>query len=161
MARTGRPTDYSPTFIAKVDEYLEECKDDEEEFWKTRGEKSDSYDRILKVNLPSIEGFSLYLGVNRSSIYEWEKLYPEFSNTLDKIRVEQQRRLVDKGLSGEYNSTIAKLILSSNHGMRERTDITSGDEKLFDDEHKAKADEAVGSFLADTGDAEAGGQEGA
>ena len=34
------------------------------------------------------------------------------------------------GLSGDYNSTIAKLILSTNHGMREGTDITSDNKPI-------------------------------
>jgi hypothetical protein len=58
---------------------------------------------------------ALYLDVNKTTIFEWEKKYPDFSNSLDKIKDEQKKRLLEKGLSGEYNSTIAKLILSSNH----------------------------------------------
>lgn len=159
MAARGRPNEYDPAYVKKVDTYLQKCADEETEFWKTRGDKSDSYDRILKVNLPSMEGFALYLGVARSSLYLWKEQHSDFSDALEKILMEQQKRLVDKGLSGEYNATIAKLILSSNHGMKERTDVTSGDEKIFDDEHKEKADSAITEFLA--GDPESRGPEGA
>jgi len=130
MSTTGRPLEYKEEYVQKVDEYLSLCRDEEYEFHKTRGEKSDSYEEKTKVKLPTIEGFALFIGVNKTSLYEWEKLFPIFSNALDKIRTEQQTRLIDKGLSGQYNPVIAKLILSSNHGMKERSDIESGDKPL-------------------------------
>jgi len=85
-----------------------------------------------KVKLPTMEGFSLFLDCAKSSLYEWAKENKEFSDALEKITIEQQKRLLDEGLAGNYNSTIAKLILSSNHGMSEKTqtDITSKGEKI-------------------------------
>lgn len=121
----GRPTKYSPELNARVDEYLALCVDEESTFHKTQGEKSDTYDRLLHVKLPTIEGFAQYIDVNKTTLYEWDKKYPEFSNSLEKIKTEQYNRLVNKGLSGDYNSTIAKLILSSNHGMSEKTETES------------------------------------
>lgn len=126
----ARPSEYKEEYIAKVDEYLSTRTDEETEYHKTRGEKSDGYDRIIKVKLPTIEGFARFLDVNKTSLYEWEKIHPEFSNALDKIRIEQQNRLIDKGLSGDYNPVIAKLILSANHGMKEKTDVTTDGKAL-------------------------------
>jgi hypothetical protein len=126
----GRPTTYSEEMLARTEEYLSQSIDEYDEFHKTRGEKSDSYERLVRVKLPTIEGLALFLGVNKTTLYEWEKVEPEFSNALDKIRAEQQQRLIDNGLSGDYNPVIAKLILSSNHGMREKSDITSDDKPI-------------------------------
>lgn len=126
----GRPTEYKEEYISKATEYLNCCQDTVEEYHKTRGEKSDTYDRLVHVRLPSIEGFALFLDVNKTSLYEWEKKYPEFSNALDKIRTTQQQQLMDKGLSGEYSPVIAKLILSANHGMREKQDVTTDGKEL-------------------------------
>jgi hypothetical protein len=42
----------------------------------------------------------------------------------------EKHTLINKGLRGLYNSTIAKLILSSNHGLREGTDITTRGDKI-------------------------------
>ena len=114
-----RPTKYTEDMISKVDEYIEQCRDIETTFHKTMWNKSDSYDRILKVNLPSIEWFALYLNVVKSSIYEWAKEYLEFSNALEKISTAQKKRLIEEWLAGNYNPTIAKLVLSANHGMKE------------------------------------------
>lgn len=126
----GRPEEYKEEYISKVDEYIKENQDEYEEYHKTRGDKSDTFERIIKVKLPSVEGFAYYLDVSKKSLYNWSKEYPEFLHALGKIEKEQQKRLINGGLSGEYNSTIAKLILSANHGMREKTDITSDNKVL-------------------------------
>lgn len=135
----GRPKEFKEEYIAKVDEYLEQCEDTEDEFHRTRGEKSDSYDRIIKAKLPTIEGFARFIDVSIASIYNWRDEFPEFLEALEKIMVEQRERLINKGVSGEYNSTIAKLILSANHGMRDSTDVTTGGKPIkigFDESFK-------------------------
>lgn len=136
--KVGRPPEYKEEYIAKVQEYLEIHQDEEKQVVKQSSEKYEMYDNKLKVKLPTIEGFARFIGVNKTSLYEWEKKHPEFSNALDDIRQEQQERLINSGLSGEYNSTIAKLILSSNHGMREKseTDITTKGQAISWNEEK-------------------------
>lgn len=139
MAERGRPKEYKEEYVDKVDEYLEVCQDEEDEFHRTRGEKSDSYDRIIKAKLPTIEGFARFIDVAVSTLYLWKEEYSDFSEALEKIMVEQRERLINKGVSGEYNSTIAKLILSANHGMRDSTDVTTGGKPIkigFDESFK-------------------------
>jgi DNA-packaging protein gp3 len=116
----GRPTEYKPEYCEQAEVYLMDSEDTLTE----RGK--------LQVKLPTTDGFARFLGVARSSLYLWEKSHPEFSDALDKIRNEQQERLLNMGLSGDYNPTIAKLVLSSNHGMREKTetDVTTGGDKI-------------------------------
>lgn len=146
----GRPTKYNEEIVRKTKKYLESCTDDEEEFHKTRGDKSDGYERILKVKLPSIEGLAVYLEVPRQRIYDWEKEYPVFHDIIDKLRSMQAERLINKGTSGEYNATITKVILTK-HGYREGIENTGLDGKdLFsiDPEKKAKSDAAIDKFLA-------------
>ena len=130
----GRPTKYKEEFVDKVEEYLQQCQDEYYDYKKSwssssKGE-SGSQEQKIKVKLPTIEGFARFLGVNKTTIYEWIKEHNKFSNAIEAIQVEQQQRLLNKGLSGDYNQTIAKLILSSNHGMVERQDVTSQDEKI-------------------------------
>ena len=126
----GRPTEYREEFCEKVKDYLQGCTDEWDEYHKTRGNTSNTYERSMRVKLPSICGFALFLGFGEPTLYEWEKEHDEFHKTLDSIRALQKQRLLDGGASGTYNPTIAKLILSSDHGMREGQDITSGGEKI-------------------------------
>lgn len=152
MAKMGRPTEYSPDFIDKVDEYLASCQDkivqvvveceteidEDSEDGPVPGKTTTLGEKKQQVNLPTIEGFALFIGVSRRSVFEWAALtddqgvlrYPDFAHSLEKINTEQQKRLLNKGLSGEYNSTIAKLVLSANHNMREKADLTSDNKPL-------------------------------
>ena len=122
--RAGQPTKYDPKYNTYVDDYLELNIDEvETNRWNLSGQH-------IKVRLPTIEGFALYIGVTRQTLYEWKETHQEFSYSLTRILNEQKKRLLNMGLSGHYNPTIAKLILSSDHGMREKSDITSDDKPL-------------------------------
>ena len=126
----GRPTEYRVEYIKKVDEYLELHQDEEIQVIKGQSEDYTNYENKTKVKLPTIEGFSRFIDVDKTSLYDWEKEHKEFSHALNKIRIEQHDRLIHKGLSGDYNSTIAKLMLSHNHGYKEKSDITSNDKTI-------------------------------
>jgi hypothetical protein len=126
----ARPSKYDRKYIKEVDKYLETRKDTVFKFVKTDGNKTTGYERLIDVKLPTIEGFALYLDITKKTLYNWRDKHPKFLHSLEKITKEQQKRLLDKGLSGQYNPTIAKLILSSNHGMRERSDVTSDDKPM-------------------------------
>lgn len=123
LCKCGRPNLYDliETPI-KAREYI---KDAEDKF--TNLQKDEKKAAVLKlvVNLPSIEGLALYLKVSRETIYKWAEDHEEFSDILDELRAKQANVLLNKGLSGDYNPTIAKLILSK-HGYKESTeqDIT-------------------------------------
>jgi hypothetical protein len=113
----GRPTKYNSKTIDKVKEYMKK--------------------RDRENKLPSIEGLALYLDVNRSSIYEWKEKHKEFSNILERLLGDQVQKLFDNGLSGEWNATIAKLVLAK-HGYKEQKEVDNTHSlkvlKLSDDE---------------------------
>jgi hypothetical protein len=125
MAEKGRPTKYDSKYIDAVDEYLKTCNDE----YKTVTVGSEVIKR-LEVKLPMIEDFALQNDIPISTLYDWEKENPDFSVALDKIRSSQKRVLLNKGISGEYNSTIARLTLSANHNMKERNDLTTDDKPI-------------------------------
>ncbi len=106
----GRPTKYRTKFVKEVDRYLDEIKSKQNQ-------------------LPTIEGFSIRIDVNIDTIGEWTKQYPKFSVAIRKIMRKQKEKLIQDGVyNKDANSTIVKLLLMNNHGMREKqdTDITSG-----------------------------------
>lgn len=127
----GRPTVYSEEMLIKANEYIDKCIDEIEEYHKTRGKKSDTYERRVRVKLPTIEGLAVYLGITRETVYAWEKEEgkEQFSYILARLRAEQAQKLIDNGLSGDYNPTIAKVLLTK-HGYREGLDQTTDGKAL-------------------------------
>ena len=102
--------------LDKARQYIATCVD---EFKIDMKEK-----KILSigVKLPKSEGLALFLGVSRSRLYEWANENEEFRDILETVNQEQVIRLIDGGLSGRYNPTIAKLVLAK-HGYKEETAI--------------------------------------
>lgn len=101
----GRPSDYRPEYIGKVDEYI-----------ATTGRE--------QTTLPTLQGLAVFLGTSMTSVQRWEAANPEFRLALDKLMAIQGEQLINDGIYGgkEVNSTIVKLLLMNNHGMREKTD---------------------------------------
>ncbi len=101
LEKTGRPTKYIPEVIYPlIEKYLAAIND---------------------TQLPSVEGLALELNVNTDTIYEWAKVYPEFSDTIKKIAQKQKQQLMDDGMYGgkEVNAAMAIFLLKVNHGMNE------------------------------------------
>jgi len=118
----GRPPIYDPNIHPQqVDDYLATTGDK----YINMGSKLNPKP-MLQVNIPKMEGLALYLGLSRSTLYEWIDAHPEFSDKVDELLHQQATYLVNKGLSGEYNSRIASLLLYK-HGYVEKSesDITS------------------------------------
>lgn len=106
MADKGRPTEYSAEVLNKAREYIDSCKDSKK-----------------KVSLPKAEGLALHLGVTRKTLYNWADQHEDFLHILDEINQIQVNRVIDKGLSGDYNSNIAKLLLAK-HGYKEQIGLS-------------------------------------
>jgi len=119
-----RPTKYKKEFVKKVYEYLETCVDEDYDYLRSESVGGRSYEKRIRVNLPSRAGLAIYLGVHEEAIQDWCKLYPDFSVSVKSIDVKQKEILARKSLSGDYNATIAKFLLSANHGLSENTNST-------------------------------------
>lgn len=128
----GRPTTYKEEYVDLVHEYIATCVDEQYTLIKSSGTTSETVENKIKVNLPTIEGFGIWSGFATSTMEGWAKQNEKFSGALEELKKEQKRRLLNSGLSGDYNSTIAKLILSSNHGMAEKTENKNEDTVKMD-----------------------------
>lgn len=108
----GRPSKYSPELQAKADEYIFNYHQQEDV-------------------IPSATGLCVWLGISRPTLHEWDRTYPEFSNTLEAIKALQEKSALNNGLTGKFNSTIVKLILA-NHGYSDKqaVDHTSSDKSF-------------------------------
>lgn len=105
MAKRGPKTKYTPTLIKKMKEYLTS--------WAKDGDV-----------IPTVEGLSIYLDISRDTIYTWKKQEEkkEISDTLGQIEKTQKNILMNKGLLGEFNSNITKLLLH-NHGLSDKAEL--------------------------------------
>ena len=103
MAKMGCPTKYNKRMSAKAREYLRTYKD---------------IDEVI----PSLAGLSLFMGIDKDTLYRWAEKYSDISGTLRDLKDIQERELLKGSLTGTYNSTIAKLILHK-HDYSERKDI--------------------------------------
>jgi hypothetical protein len=109
----GRPSKYTPELLAKAKQY--------EANHKVAGE-----DEVL----PTIEGLAIYLGIMRKTIYNWlqDEDKEDFLHIVESILAKQARVLISKGLTGDFNSAITKVILSKhNYSERQELDHTSSD----------------------------------
>lgn len=120
----GRPSEYSEEILIRARKYLDSCEDDTERVVEMANEEKgyEKYRNKLKVNLPSVVGLALHLQVARSTVYEWAEQHKEFSDILEDILAEQEKRLIENGLSGDYNPQIAKLVLGK-HGYHDKQDV--------------------------------------
>jgi hypothetical protein len=102
----GRPTLYSPELLEQAERYLQN--------WQAEGDQ-----------MPSVAGLSVYLNIRRSTCYAWAKEADkeEFSDILAAIMDKQEQVLFNKGLVGDFNSTIAKLALTK-HDYSDKSENT-------------------------------------
>ena len=138
----GRPTEYSEEILEKAREYLDSCQDETERVVDMENEEKgyQKYKNKLVVNLPSVAGLALYLHVARKTIYNWADEHEDFLHILEDILAEQEKRLIENGLSGDYNPQITKLVLGK-HGYHDKQDVDQnikGSISLTDLFNKAK-----------------------
>ena len=125
---TGRPTKYSDSYVKKTKEYIDSCNDELVQVVSGESEKFTAFKEKVRVNLPTIEGLAIYLKLHKDTIYEWEKKYKQFSDVINILRAKQVERLINNGLSGDYNPIIAKVLLSKQgYSEKTETNITTQD----------------------------------
>lgn len=121
--RPGKPTLYGDEALQKAYEYLTECVDDGvwEEYVDGGNGGKLLRRHVGEVKFPNAGGMAVALRVDRDTLYTWSKKHPEFKEVMRLMNAIQQDRLMNAGLSGRYNATIASLILGR-HGYRKKID---------------------------------------
>lgn len=116
----------------------EEKEDDEDEgeegmgFGKRpryRRKPMTRFDVRRTVKIPTKGGLAVHLKVSRDTLYAWARENQDFSDIMEYLGALQEDRLINKGLSGEYSQTLAKVLLTK-HGYREGFDATTNDKDL-------------------------------
>jgi len=105
----GAPTKYNDETLEKTKDYVINYKD-------------------LGDSIPSLAGLAYQLEITKETVIQWMKdeNKDEFSYHASKIATNQERALINGGLNGEYNPSIAKLLLHA-HGHSDKSEITGKD----------------------------------
>ena len=119
----GRPTTYGPETLVKARAYIDSCVDEDYRLIKSESSQGESFENKTRVKIPTIEGLGAYVGAARATIYLWKEEHQEFSDIIDELQQIQAERLMNNGLSGTYNPTIAKVLLAK-HGYVEKQEVT-------------------------------------
>jgi len=100
----GRPTKYTDELVTKAWDYLENYT-------------------INGSVIPTHEELAEVLEIHRDTLYDWAKDEEKvFSDILARCNAIQARMVINKSLSGDYNATIAKLLLGK-HGYHDKQDV--------------------------------------
>ncbi|MGA6102108.1 terminase small subunit [Psychrobacter pocilloporae] len=108
-SNAGRKSSLTPELITKAKLYINEFREG-------------------GFVLPTVEGLAYYLGVARSSVYKYEGENSEFSDIVETVRQLQAIMLINGGLMGDFNASIAKVMMTK-HGYSDKQEIdnTSSD----------------------------------
>lgn len=103
----GRPTKYTDLLVAKANKYL------------------NVYESTLMEVIPSHAGLASYLGITRSTLYDWgaQRGKKDFSDILARIKNLQELTLINSGLTGDFNANIVKMMLVK-HGYHDKQENT-------------------------------------
>ena len=101
----GRPSKYCPEIVEAATAYLEQFEEETDE-------------------VPSVVGLALRLEVSADTLYNWAKdsSKPEFFGIVQRVLDLQHNILLKNGLNGQYNSSIAKLMLTK-HGYSDKQEV--------------------------------------
>ena len=106
----GRPTKYNAEIQALAEHYADNYVE---------------YDDLV----PTVVGLALALGVATNTVYNWaNESNPDFLRIFTRVEQMQHKRLVNGGLSGDFNPAITKMMLTK-HGYSDKvvTDHQSTD----------------------------------
>lgn len=91
--------------------------------------------------IPSVVGLCEAINRARSTVYDWAKEDGNpFSDILSRINEKQEQVLLSKGLTGDFNSAITKLVLGK-HNYHDRVDQTNVNVEMSHEEWLGSLDE--------------------
>ncbi len=106
----ARPTKYRKEYCDKIIEYFDVPPQ------RTEYRRTFYADGMLKSEepvtkpavFPTFQGFANLIGVNITTLHEWRRNYPEFSQAFARAKQIQESIWIANGMSGDYNPQFAK-----------------------------------------------------
>ena len=99
----GRPTKLTGELLEKAEEYVYDFRANEDV-------------------VPSVAGLACYLEISRSSLYNYKDENARFLDIVERVELLQEKMLVNGGLMGDFNPTIAKLMMTK-HGYSDKQEV--------------------------------------
>ena len=99
----GRPTKLTDELLEKAEEYVYDFRANEDV-------------------VPSVAGLACYLEISRSSLYNYKDENARFLDIVERVELLQEKMLVNGGLMGDFNPTIAKLMMTK-HGYSDKQEV--------------------------------------
>ena len=113
LIKIGRPTKYSSGTPKNVMNYLNSC--------------------IKGGVFPTIEGLAIRLRAGTRTLYDWEREYPDFSQTIEALRCTQRELLISNGLSGKYSTSFSIFLLKAIHGFSDSKSVVEATQNNYMD----------------------------
>jgi hypothetical protein len=120
----GRPTKYKPEYCKQIEEFfdIDPYREVTDVYTYKDGTTKETI-KLLPNDMIFMGDFARKIGVNKDTLYEWAKKYPEFSDSLKRANELQERLLVVNGLNGVYNSTFAIFAAKNMIGWRDKQEL--------------------------------------
>lgn len=112
----GRPTKYDPKYCQEMLDYFD----------RNPTEKKNGKEEA--VDFPSVAGFARRVGTAKSTIYEWARQHPEFSNVLTQCKAIQEEILLANALKGGYHAGFTQFLLKNTHGFEDKKQVEQSQE---------------------------------
>lgn len=107
----AKPTRYTPELLAKAEEYINT--------WESLGDP-----------VPMLCGLAVHCGIVKETVSRWRKEEGKeaFNQLCARVEAEQERVLLQKGLTRQHDNSLTKLMLMR-HGYSDRIeqDVKSSD----------------------------------
>lgn len=114
-----RPHKYdSVKYEQLTEDYLKSCEDRYKKLVTRRTISkniitSEQYTYKLQATIPTVQWYANHCWIHRSTVYDWCKKYPDFSDMVEHVKCVQTEKLINGWLSRRYNVRFVILLLFS------------------------------------------------
>jgi hypothetical protein len=128
----GRPTKYSKKYCKQIIDFfdIEPCREVEIPHYK-KGDLVWTDFKMVPNRIPTLRKFAKHIKVNFTTVYEWEKKYPEFTNALTHARQIRKEFLIDNGLAGLYPPNSFKFVAINMTDMTDKQEFEHSGEIIL------------------------------
>jgi hypothetical protein len=126
----GRPTKYKPEYCQDIVAFFDiEPYNEVIEITTYKDGTTKENKKFIACDLPTFEGFCKKIKIHIDSLYEWQKIYKDFSVSMRQCRALQKSILITNSLKGLYQSNYAIFVTSNLTKFRQKKDITGNIKK--------------------------------